>query len=151
MQLNEANKDFQSLDTAVAFRIQRLARLLRNHLAQFLSDNDFEGGPEQWAIVFRLWELGTAAQKDLVDDVLNDRANITRHIQALERKGYVSRVSSADDGRKKIVALTEKGKTKFNQLKPLVIAERQRIFTRFGDSEFKQLLSGLSKVEASLS
>lgn len=117
-----------NLDRALAFRIYRVQRLLRLHLAHFLQEHAPDLAPEHYFVLFRLWEQDGVRQQALVDPVLGDRANISRHVAHLERLGFVARRPDPEDGRAQLVHLTRSGQRHFEALRPHVIAMRGELF-----------------------
>ncbi|MFT5685343.1 MAG: DNA-binding MarR family transcriptional regulator [Myxococcota bacterium] len=116
------------LEDATAWRLQRLARRLRYSLASSLRAWDTGLSPEQFFILFRLFERDGRALRELTDPLLDDRANITRLVDALVRRGFVERRGDPEDGRVKRVFLTPAGTDFFQQLHPRIIEERGRLF-----------------------
>lgn len=139
------------LDQAVAFIIRRTSRRLRVQLNRLLISNGFEGGSEQWLILLRLKQTGSLSQKELKDDNLDDRANISRQIKALLSSGYVDIQTDPVDARKKNISLTPKGNNKVAGIMPAIVAERKRLFSQFTNKELDTLVTLLEKLENSLS
>src|SRR5688572_15254749 len=98
--------NLSSLDKAVAYKIQRTARLLRLHLIKFLQDAGTDITPEQWFILFRLHENEGQSQGELADKDLQDHPNITRMLDMLEKRQLVIRTADPQDRRKFLIFLT---------------------------------------------
>ena len=75
--MNRIN-DTSTLDKATAYSILRMSRLLRMDLSRTLQNAGVGITPEQWFILFRLYEQDGLSQSDLADKLLNDHPNITR-------------------------------------------------------------------------
>jgi DNA-binding MarR family transcriptional regulator len=78
-------------------------------------------GP-QIGILLYLGEHDGAVQEDLVRDIFLDKGTIGRHLQNLERRGYVRREVARDDKRYQHVFLTPSSEA----LQPQLEALRQR-------------------------
>ena len=139
-----------SINNATAYRIHHTARLLRYSLNRFFQRHEVEISLEQWFILFRLYERDGQAQSDLADKDLNDHPNITRLIDALQKRELVRREADPDDRRKSLVCLTDQGRTFMETMIPLVIDERKRIFTGISNEEIEQFLQILEKIEANV-
>jgi MarR family transcriptional regulator for hemolysin len=126
-----------SLDRALAWRITRAARLLRQHLARTLRPVGVT--PEQFYLLFRLHETDGATQADLVDKTLADRPNVSRLLAGMERAGWVTRRPDPDDKRARRVFLTDAGRERVAVLLELAVQERVRLFGGL-DAEQLQLL-----------
>ena len=139
-----------NLDKAIAYKIQRLARLLRVHLNQMLQQDGLDMGMEQWLILARLHDSPGLAQSELADKTLNDHPNITRMVDQLEKRGWVQRNVDIEDRRRHLVSLTSAGRAQVEYLQPRILAERKRIFAGFSPIEIDQLVAMLEKIEQAL-
>ncbi|MBI1882387.1 MAG: MarR family transcriptional regulator [Chloroflexi bacterium] len=142
--------DTSSLDNAIAYKIQRMARLLRLHLIKFMQEVGAEITPEQWFILFRLHEKEGLSQGELADKDLQDHPNITRMLDALERRNLVVRMADPDDRRKSLIFLTEAGKTLMEQLLPLAIEERRKLFNGLTHQDINLFTDVLRKIESNI-
>ena len=132
-------RDTSSIDHATAFVILRTTRLLRLFFLRHFQAEGVDISPEQWAILFRLHEHAPQAQTELADRSLNDRANITRLVQGLERKGWVQRTPDPEDGRRILVSLTADGAALMERLLPFAVGLRERAFRDFSEAEAETL------------
>ncbi|MCB9762144.1 MAG: MarR family transcriptional regulator [Alphaproteobacteria bacterium] len=139
--------DTSSIDKATAYRLLRVARLLRHDLAGALARWDPDLTPEQYFVLFRLHERDGRAQRELVDPVLDDRANITRLVDKLQARGLVERRPDPDDGRRNQVWLTDAGRALFDTLLPRIPAERRRLFGDLAPGELDALHDLLDRLE----
>jgi DNA-binding MarR family transcriptional regulator len=142
--------DTSSLDNAIAYKIQRLARLLRLHLTKFLQQVGANITPEQWFILFRLYEKDGQSQGELADKDLQDHPNVTRMLDALEKRNLVVRRADAYDRRKSLIFLTEAGRQLLAQLMPLTIEERKKVLDGLTPAEITLFITGLARIEANV-
>ncbi len=140
--------DTSSIEHAHAYRLQRLGRMLRNHLLGMVQPMGLS--PEQFIILFRLHERDGQVQKELVDPAFDDRANITKLINQLAREGLVERQPDPDDGRSKRVFLTPKGRERVDGMLPMVVEGRQALWDGFEPEELDELLRLIGKLEQRL-
>ncbi len=120
--------DVSSLDVALAYRVHRLARLLRVHLTRVLADAAPGVSPEQWFLLFRLSERDGRSQSDLTDPVLDDRPNVSRQVAGLVEAGLIARAPDPDDGRRSLLSLTAAGRAQVDTLLGTVVEERGKLF-----------------------
>jgi DNA-binding MarR family transcriptional regulator len=142
--------DTSHLDHATAYIILRTARLLRFHLNSVLAQAGAGISPEQWFILFKLWNQPPLPQNALTDPVLHDEPNIARLVRSLEAQGYVMRVVDDDDKRQRLVSLTEAGRDFMESLFPHIIAARESIFDGITAAEIDLLVDVLHRLEANL-
>ncbi|MGE3800946.1 MAG: MarR family winged helix-turn-helix transcriptional regulator [Candidatus Kapaibacterium sp.] len=135
------------LDDALAYTIHRTARLLRYSLLHFFKRNGLDITPEQWFMLYRLWEEDKRPQFELADPAIDDRPNITRLIDSLEKRGLVERQGDPDDRRRFLIALTPEAHKLLKELMPKVIEERERLFGSFSEGDLRALTRILKKVE----
>lgn len=136
------------LDRAHAYRLTRLARLLRRSLERTLQP--FELSAAQFFVLMRLAESDGRIQGELVDPDLDDRANITRLVDGLVARGLVQRRRDASDRRRQRVHLTAGGTALITQLRPEIHAVREKLFGPFPADELALLDSILDRLETSL-
>ena len=141
----------RSLEDAHAYQVTRLGRLLRVHLARALETWEAELSPEQFFILFRLHEEDGRRQQDLVDPVLDDRPNISRHVVALEERGLVERRADPTDGRARLVHLTPTGRARMDSLIPAMLRTREELFGGVDPQDFAAFERVLAHLTAILS
>lgn len=135
-----------SIDQALAYRLTRAARLLRTDLTHLLAP--FELAPEHFYLLFRLHERDGRAQGELVDPVLDDRANVSRLVRALERDGLAERRPDPADGRVRLVHITAAGRDRLGAVLEIIPKERARLFGDLTPTQFEALDQALRLVEA---
>lgn len=138
----------ERIDEAFGYLIYRAARVLRYGLLRMFKENGFDLTPEQWFVLTRLWEQDRQSQGDLGDRIFNDRPNMNRIINSMEKKKLVVRQPDSQDGRRHLIALTEKGKALRMKLWPIVIEERQKIYKGLDDDDLKTMKKILSVLES---
>lgn len=74
-------------------------------------------------------------QKEVVDFVGRDKNTVSAVLKTLEKKGYVTRVTSTGDSRSKAVMITDKGFRLFVKAAGEVMLFDDRFFPDEGDSE----------------
>jgi DNA-binding MarR family transcriptional regulator len=142
--------DTSSLDKATAYLIHRMARLLRFNLSKFFEQAGVEITPEQWFLLFRLHEKEGQAQAELADKSLNDHPNVTRMLDALEKRRLISRAADPEDRRKSLIFLTEEGRALMARLFPLAIEERRRVFRGLSQQELDLFEAILRRIEQNI-
>lgn len=142
--------DTNTLDKATAYVILRMGRLLRMDLSRTLQHAGVEITPEQWFILFRLYEQDGLAQSELADKLLHDHPNITRLVDALEASALIRRDNDPEDRRRYLVRLTDPGRALVEKLFPVVIARRQQLFQGLDEQAIEQLHATLKIIEQNL-
>lgn len=140
----------RNLEEATAYLIHRTDRLLRIHLINFFEKVGVEITPEQMFIMFRLYRQEGQSQAELADKILNDHPNVTRMLDALEKRGLVTRTADPEDRRKYLIFFTEAGKALMNRLAPLAIEERRRLFQGLSQQELDAFEAVLKRIEQNI-
>jgi MarR family transcriptional regulator, transcriptional regulator for hemolysin len=135
------------LDNSVAYHIRRLARLLRIELNQVLAESPGNLTSEQWIILLQLHNKGQLNQHELTDAVLQDRANIARHLTNLESSGYIHRTQDEEDARRNLVSLTYAGEALIKYLIPIISDLRIRRYQGLSQEDLNQLMKFLQIIE----
>jgi DNA-binding MarR family transcriptional regulator len=99
----------ESLDDIINYLIYRIARLLRYKFQQDMQAVDLDMTQEQYFILFKLWQKDGQYQAELADGFLGDTPNITRILDVMEKKNYISRRSDSNDRRKCRIFVADKG------------------------------------------
>ena len=81
---------------------------------------------DQWLVLKTLQENPDATQHEIGMMVFKDFASITRILQVLVDKGFVSRAAHASDGRRSALTLTRAGVTAIRQVEPVIDSNRRR-------------------------
>jgi DNA-binding MarR family transcriptional regulator len=84
------------------------ARLLSGQLQKELAEKKVDITIEQWTLLYYLWEQDGMTQNELALKANKEKSTITRHLDAMQKKGLIQRVSHPTDKRNKILTLTEK-------------------------------------------
>ncbi|MDH4944154.1 MarR family transcriptional regulator [Sulfurimonas sp. C5] len=104
----------------------------------------------QFSILMNLYRNNTTTQKELLKYVYGDEASVTRLIDRLESKGYLKRVQSQDDKRKKNISLTEEGRFLVQKLVHFAKEVNQELIKDLDQDEAEEFLRLLQKVSSSL-
>jgi len=75
-----------------------------------------------------------------------DQTTVTRNLEILNKKGYIETKKGADDGRKKLVSLTPKGKEKLAETIPLWAQAQSKIVNGLGPDQFTNFLITLARI-----
>lgn len=128
---------------------------IHSEAAGFLEKKLAEKGLESLAsshgfILFILSKEKSMLMGELSSAINRDKSTTTALVKKLEKLGFVKTEKSAEDSRKKIITLTEKGK-KYNEttseLSKNLLA---KAFNEFSDEEKNSLLSLLCKLSENL-
>lgn len=107
------------IDEAFGFWLHRAFNGLRVRTLARFREAGFDGTPEQWALLVRLWREDGLTQTDLADRTFRDPAGVTRLVDALAGRGLVRRGADPTDRRVRRVWLTPEGRALEDVLVPV--------------------------------
>lgn len=135
-----------STQDSLGFIIYRTALALKSALQRCFKENGYEITGEQWAIIRHLWEEEALSQREIAEKTSKDKPNITRLLDALEKKRLIFRQSDPRDRRKYCIYLTKEGKQLYERLLPLTQSLRQRVTQNLSPAEIDLAKEILNKV-----
>ena len=127
----------------IGFWVVRLAQAIKTEYGAHLSEYDV-GLTEYWAL--RCIHNGKGNCPSAIAQTLGiDRAQATRLVKSMAKRGWIRRSRDGSDLRTLHIAITERGRTSYEQLSKAVDqAERDfaQGFSREQTEQFRSLLSG---------
>lgn len=114
-----------------------------------LSQSGLEIQYPQFAILMILSKKEGLSQSEIKDIVDRDKASVSRNLNYLVEKGYVKR--RANDGKTKLIYLTEKGKDTIPHLYQIARKNQEISLQGFSEEEKKRIIEGLRKIYINIS
>ena len=127
---------YRSRDS-VGYLIRRLYTLLLARFEGALAQADFT--LTQWIVLIQLRDGISRTASDLASDLDHDSGALTRVLDQLERRGFLSRRRSSQDRRVVELRLTPAGKAIAEELLPLVVEQTNVALAPLSKAEFAQL------------
>jgi DNA-binding MarR family transcriptional regulator len=139
--MNSSNRliRVEYLDDMINYQIYRMARLMRFKFQHDMNIAGLDMNQEQYFILFRLWEKDGQYQAELADELFGDTPNITRILDAMERKGFIVRRPDPDDRRKFRIHLAEGGRRIQKLYKLQAPESRLRDYRHLDDRDLEEL------------
>ena len=103
---------------------------------------DADIGIAQLSLLIRLYYFGEITLSRLAQNLETDRTTLTRNVQILERSGHVE-VVAADDLRKRMVRLTDKGFASLKKTIPRWQKAQDDLREQLGDPMWDELFRGM--------
>ena len=141
---------YYHIKDSLGFIIYRTALALKSSLQRSFRENGVEITAEQWGIIRHLWEEEGLSQREIGEKASKDKPNITRMLDALEKKRLIFRQPDPRDRRKFCVYLTKEGKQLHERIFPLAQRLRQRVIQNLDQSEMDLLKDLLTKIHQNL-
>lgn len=138
------------MEDSATYLIYRVGRLSRFQTSQFFKEAGVDITPEQWIILLRLIEKDGQSQGELADKNFHDYPNITRMVDALEKRMLVERTSDPEDRRKFLIHLTQEGRGLVEKFLPRVVEMKKKNFMGLAKEDRNSLMNLLRKIENNL-
>jgi DNA-binding MarR family transcriptional regulator len=127
-----------------SFLLDRTARRVKQYAQQKFKLGEFDVTVDQWLVIKNLSEHEVLSQTELAQLVFKDHPTLTRIIDILCKKGYVERIPHPNDRRSFQLLLTKEGTDKVAELKPQIVAIREKAWENLDEKdfhEFKRILN----------
>ena len=145
--VDKVNNIPASPDIETARLIDRMTR--RIHAALNARAAEFDRhrvGPAGGILLLTLADHEPARLQDLVRLMSRDKGQMTRGVQALERKGLIARRAHAEDARVSLLELTEEGRTTVGELQRALADALDGILAPLSAPDRAQLKAILAKL-----
>ena len=100
----------------------------------------------EWRTIQILGRDGASTINHVADRISMDRGGTSRAIARLDKRGIVQRSTTADDRRKSVIDLTDKGWTLHSRIADFANAREQRMMCKLSGRERRDLAYLLKKV-----
>lgn len=100
----------------------------------------------QYAVLVALAHESSMGQSALGEKVSLDRSTTADVVARLNRRGLIERVRDPADGRRKVLAITEPGRTAMLRAEPGVLTVRRHLLEGLTTDEGRQLTALLEKL-----
>lgn len=140
-------KNGQSLDLKkfLPYRISVLEQQISKTIAQQYTSR-FNLSRMEWRVMSTLAMFDGITAKDICLFTHMEKMQVSRAINGMVEKKFVSQQVSHHDQRKNLLTLTAEGSKTYHQIVPLVLQEEKQIFKTLSDQElqlFHQLIHKL--------
>ena len=143
MELNNTKRFGVHLDVTL--------KLIKQDLLKRFRDNGIDLTPEQWTILSELAGHDSIYQRELAANTFKDAPTVSRIIELLVNRGYLSRVADKQDRRRFLVSLTEEGRKIYERSAPILYDARMLGWKGLNDEDYNSLTRILSQISSNIS
>jgi len=141
------NKEF-NIQESLGFHFTSITVFIKRSIEQLLKPYNLTH--LQFSILMNLYKNNVSTQKEMLKNTYGDEASITRVLDRLEAKGYIKRVRSEEDKRKKKLILTDEGTELMTKIIKYTGYINKELSKELNEDEEKEFLRLLQKVHNSL-
>jgi DNA-binding MarR family transcriptional regulator len=131
------------LDAQIGFVLRQAHQ---RHATIFASCMVEDLTPTQWAALAKLKEIGPSSQNLLGRLTAMDAATIKGVIDRLTKRGFTRTKSDPADGRRLLVALTERGAALYDRARPIAARITEQTLRSLNEGERAELLALLTRL-----
>ncbi|QTE34664.1 MarR family transcriptional regulator [Mucilaginibacter gossypii] len=125
----------EKLDTILFYSLEKAIKSYRQFAQRNMMTNGFDLTIDQWLVLKAVSDNPDWTQQEIAEAAFKDFASVTRIVEILVKKQYLTRAIHSNDRRRFNLSPTDKAIAKLQAMQP--ITERNR----------KQALDGISKEE----
>jgi len=125
-------------DKKIGFLLERTTRIAKLSFTKVFKKLGVDITPEQWIVLDKLDANKEMSQKEIGNESFKNAPTISRIIDNLVRKGFVSRISEENDRRKTAISLTPKGKEMVDQCRKEIDSLRDHSWSNLSDQDYKE-------------
>lgn len=138
------------LETSVNHNIGTLAVLLKRQVFRIIADNELEITPDQWVILYYLWQENGLSVGKIASQAKKDFANVTRIIDKLEKLGYVIKRKSDKDSRMSNIFVLPKADLIKDKIQKCMLVSTDIALNGIEEEEQISFLNTLAKIEKNI-
>lgn len=128
------------------YRLGRTFLRLKNGLRKEFLAHGVDVTPDQWGVLSLAGEQEGLTQSELGENLLKDKASITRILDRLEAKGLLVRRTDGNDRRTFRIFLTPEGRSLREQLIPISKAYARQCYRHITTTDIDFLQAILEKI-----
>jgi len=136
----------EKLNDIIFYSIEKSIKTYRQFAQKNISKAGIEITVDQWLVLKTIEEDNSISQKDIAFKTFKDVASITRIIELLVQKGYLSRNLKSQDRRRFELTLTNEGNDIIKKMQPYIQINRTQALKNITDEEIMNLQSTLLKI-----
>ncbi len=134
--------------SVLAVSLFRVARSLRAKISQTVNTQPDALGLVAWRILLGLTLVKSANQREIVDFVSVEQAQVSRALKDLNSRGLILSRPSPTDGRARVFSITKQGQACRARHLPAMSALAKRIDNALSKAEQVQFLDMCARIEA---
>ncbi len=138
----EFNTPTQTVLYSIEQAIKEYRKFCQRNISTIVDDITID----QCLVLIILDKQNSLSQKEIAAQIFKDTASITRMIELMVNKEYLTREIDKEDRRRFELTLTQKGKDTLQLLNPIIEQNRKTALYGLTDLEINQLYNTLQKI-----
>lgn len=140
------NNEEYDIDVVFTILNGKVSMAIKRKLYRDFRKAGLEFTPEQWTVLFCLWNKDGVTQQELCNITFKDKPSMTRLIDNLEKQNYVVRVADASDRRTNLIYLTKNARDLKSKANETVLKAMSEALEGVDMKDFETARKVLNKV-----
>lgn len=102
----------------------------------------------EWRVLFNVGLYGPINSQEIVERTVLDKSKVSRAVQKLVVRGWLTRDGDTQDRRRKALGLTDEGRVVLAELSERAASHNAAIIREIGPAKAEELVGLLRKIEA---
>jgi MarR family transcriptional regulator, transcriptional regulator for hemolysin len=136
----------EKLEEIIFYTLEKSIKKYRQFAQNNIDKNGFDITIDQWLVLKTIQENDEISQQKIAEMVFKDLASVTRIIELLVKKNYLTRNINEQDRRRFKLDITNDGKKVIEDIYPLVISNRKQALNDISTDEIVKLKHQLEKI-----
>lgn len=136
----------ENIERVIFYTIDKAIKSYRQMAQQRLHEAGLDITVDQWLILNILKAEGDVSQQEIADRVFKDNASVTRIIELLVNKKYVSRKPSKEDRRRASLEITASGERLLKTADNIARSYRKKALKNIDQKTLESMRKGLTQI-----
>lgn len=136
----------EKLDQVLFFTLEKSIKKYRQFAQKQIDNANIDITIDQWLVLKSIQDLPDISQHQIAENVFKDYASVTRMIELLVKKDYLTRAFHATDRRRFNLIITKKGNSVLDKLIPIITANRKQALKSLTKEEIEKNRAFLNRI-----
>lgn len=136
----------ENLEEVIFYKLESSIKAYRQLAQRNITTSGLDITVDQWLIMKVILEKGELKQNEIAEKVFKDAASVTRIIDLLINKEYLSREMHGDDRRRTQLKLTSKGKSIISKVQVIIQKNRTLALNKISEGKIIEMSKILSTI-----
>jgi MarR family transcriptional regulator for hemolysin len=138
----------ENLENIIFYALDSAIKTYRQFAQKNITAAGLDMTVDQWLIMKVLYENNALKQNEIAEKVFKDAASVTRIIDLMIKKGYLSRQEHADDRRRTHLILTKNGKSTITKAQLVIDKNRATAINGISKRKINEMHEVLSIIKS---
>lgn len=138
--------EWEQISNALGYNVNKANSALRNSFQDALNNGGIKLTPEQWGTLNYIYFNPNETVTNIANVTFRDKTSVTRMIEGLVKKGYISRKPDTEDRRIQRLHLTKIGIELYKKSLPICKKYNEELKSIISREEALSVIDGLNRI-----